>query len=149
MIIRFFATIFYEFQTVYRKKMAVKVIIRRDIMSEFIQTKLGPLWFVVHPVMQSTVFMLVFGKIGKMPTEGQSAYFFYLFGILAWQGIQKTAIRTAYTLLDTRGIITRIPTPALLFPVSQCLMRSLENICVITVFFFSLCIYSWLQYKFI
>ena len=131
----FFFTVFFEFQKVYQKRKAVKVIIRRDILSEFIQTKLGPVWFIVHPALQSTVFMLVFGKIGKMPTEGQSSYFFYMFGILVWQGIQKTSIRCSYTLIDSRGIISRIPTPALLFPVCQALMRTLENASVIGVFF--------------
>ncbi len=134
-MIKVFSLIFFEFYQVFLKRKAVKVIVRRDILSEFIQTRLGPLWFIVHPTLQSTVFTLIFGKIGKMPTDGQSSFFFYMFGILVWQGIQKTSIRCSYTLIDSRGIVSKIPTPSLLFPVSQALMRSMENFCVISVFF--------------
>jgi len=119
----------------YKQRQAMLIIVKRDIAQEFIQTSLGPIWFIIQPFMQSVVFYVVFGNVGNMPTEGQSAFFFYMFGLLVWNSYSQASINVGYTLVENRGILTKVPCSPLLFPLCRVLFRSLQCGVNLTVFY--------------
>lgn len=58
--------------------------IRRDIVTFYKQTVLGPLWFVIQPLLTTVMFMFVFGGIAGIPTDGLPQPLFYMAGLLCW-----------------------------------------------------------------
>jgi lipopolysaccharide transport system permease protein len=130
------------FKTLYMQKKAFKSIVIRDIKSEFIQTRLGPIWFFIMPFIQSTVFYVVFGNVGKMPTEGSNAFFFYIFGLLVWTSYSQASINISYTLVENAGILTKVPCSPILFPFAKAGFRLLQ--CCINLFVFYI-VYICLQ----
>ena len=94
----------------------VWVIVLRDIKQEFAHTILGPIWFIIQPLIQSVVFYFVFGEVGRMPTEGKSSFFFYIFGILIWTSFSQISLNNSWTMIHNRGVITKIKTSPFLFP---------------------------------
>ena len=117
----------------------VWVIVLRDIKQEFAHTILGPIWFIIQPLIQSVVFYFVFGEVGRMPTEGKSSFFFYIFGILIWTSFSQISLNNSWTMIHNRGVITKIKTSPFLFPVANLTFRMLQcftNISVFTIVFF-------------
>ena len=63
--------------------------IRRDIVTFYKQTVLGPLWFVIQPLLTTVMFMFVFGGIAGIPTDGLPQPLFYMAGLLCWNYFPK------------------------------------------------------------
>ena len=60
------------------------LLVRRDFISRYKQTILGPAWFVIQPLMTTLVFTVIFGKVAKIPTDNLPFMLFYLCNLLAW-----------------------------------------------------------------
>ena len=125
-----------SFKMLYKQKSALKSIVIRDVRQEFIQTQLGPIWFFIMPFIQATVFYVVFGNVGKMPTEGSNAFFFYIFGLLVWSSYSQASINISYTLVENAGILTKVPCSPLLFPFSKAYFRLIQCCVNLIVFYF-------------
>src|ERR1700744_1965883 len=66
------------------------LLIRRDFVSKYKQTILGPLWFILQPLLTTVVFTVVFGVFAKVPTEGLPPVLFYMCGLLGWNYAVQT-----------------------------------------------------------
>src|SRR6186713_1022613 len=62
----------------------LKMFVKRDFVSVYKQTILGPLWFFIQPLLTSLMFVIVFGKIGGFSTDGQPQILFYFAGVTIW-----------------------------------------------------------------
>src|SRR5215210_8105738 len=60
------------------------LLVRREFLSKYKQTILGPAWFVLSPLLTTAVFIIIFGKVAKIPTDGIPPGLFYLCGLLGW-----------------------------------------------------------------
>ena len=60
------------------------LLVRRDFISRYKQTVLGPLWFLLQPVITTIIFTIVFGGVANIPTDGIPRPLFYLCGLLGW-----------------------------------------------------------------
>ena len=60
------------------------LLARRDITVVYKQTLLGPLWFVIQPVIMSIIFTVIFGRVAKIPTDGMPRLVFYMGGMVLW-----------------------------------------------------------------
>jgi lipopolysaccharide transport system permease protein len=95
--------------------------VKRDITSKYRQTLLGPLWFVVQPLFTTLVFVVVFSKSLKIPTDGISPVLFYLTGLLVWHYVSQCLNSTSMTLVAHAGLFKKIYFPRLILPFSYCL----------------------------
>jgi lipopolysaccharide transport system permease protein len=136
---RVLSQFFYAIDLLYIQRLAIKIIVLRDLKSEFTHTYIGPLWFILQPLIQSIIFYYVFGKVGNMPIEGQNAFFFYIFGILVWTSFSQISLNNSWTLINNKGVVTKIKTSPYLFPLSNSLFRLIQ--CAINLFIFFL-VYS-------
>ena len=71
--------------------------IRRDIVTFYKQTVLGPLWFVIQPLLTTVMFMFVFGGIAGIPTDGLPQPLFYMAGLLCWNYFSEVLSRCSDT----------------------------------------------------
>ncbi|HSZ33997.1 MAG TPA: ABC transporter permease [Puia sp.] len=94
------------------------LFVRRDFIAQYKQTVLGPLWHVIQPVFTTIMFLLVFGKIANIPTDGIQPILFYMSGITLWNYFSTCLISTSNTFILNAGIFGKVYFPRLVLPLS-------------------------------
>ena len=97
----------------------ISLFIKRNITTQFKQTILGPLWFVVQPALTVIMYMIVFGGIAGIPTDGVPRPLFYLAGTCMWQYFSECLTKTSNTFVSNAGIFGKVYFPRLAVPVSD------------------------------
>ena len=95
------------------------MFVKRDFVSVYKQTILGPLWFFVQPILTTIMFMLVFGNIAKISTDGLPQILFYLAGITIWYFFADTLTATSNTFVSNASIFGKVYFPRLIMPLSK------------------------------
>jgi lipopolysaccharide transport system permease protein len=94
------------------------LFIRRDILTKYSQTILGPLWFVIQPVFSTFMYFLIFSRIANIPTDNVPPVLFYLSGIVIWTYFSICLNNTASTFINNAGIFGKVYFPRLIVPLS-------------------------------
>lgn len=94
------------------------LLVRRDFVSRYKQTLLGPAWFVLQPLLTTLVFTLIFGRFAKIPTNNVPPVLFYLCGLLAWDYFSQCVLATSAALLSNVNLFTKVYFPRLIIPFS-------------------------------
>jgi lipopolysaccharide transport system permease protein len=68
----------------WRYRDLIGLFVWRDFATVYKQTILGPLWYIIQPILTTLVFTVIFGNIAKLPTDGLPAFLFYLSGNTVW-----------------------------------------------------------------
>ena len=97
----------------------VSSFVKRDITSVYKQTILGPLWFFIQPIFTTLMFLLVFGNIAKIPTDGVPQVLFYMNGIILWNYFSSCLTSTSNTFVSNAYIFKKVYFSRLALPVSQ------------------------------
>lgn len=102
----------------WRYRDLVMMFVRRDFVSQYKQTILGPLWFIIQPLLTTLTFTLVFGNIAKLSTDGLPKILFYLSGVTAWNYFADCLTKTSETFVANANIFGKVYFPRLAVPVS-------------------------------
>ncbi len=94
---------------------------RRDFVTSYKQTVLGPFWFFVPVIVTTVVFSVVFGKIGKISTDGTPDFLFFNIGLIAWNYFAACLSRAATTFTGNAGIFGKVYFPRLVMPMAAML----------------------------
>ena len=94
------------------------LFVKRTITVQYKQTILGPLWWVIQPAFTVIMYMVVFGGIAGIPTDGIPQPLFYLGGIAMWQYFADCLNRTSNTFVANAGIFGKVYFPRLIMPLS-------------------------------
>ena len=94
------------------------LFVRRDFVAQYKQTILGPLWNVIQPIFTTVMFLLVFGKIAKIPTDGIEPPLFYMSGISIWTYFSTCLLNTSNTFITNASIFGKVYFPRLVLPLS-------------------------------
>lgn len=97
----------------------ILLFVKRNIITQYKQTILGPLWFVVQPALTVVMYMIVFGGIAGIPTDGVPRPLFYLAGTCMWQYFADCLTKTSNTFVDNAGIFGKVYFPRLSVPVAN------------------------------
>ena len=104
------------------------LLVHRDFVSKYKQTILGPLWFVLQPLLMTAVFTVVFGSVAKIPTDGLPPPLFYLTGLLAWTYFAQTFANTSGALTANAGLFGKVYFPRLVVPISAVIVNVLARL---------------------
>mgnify|MGYP003583189334 FL=1 len=96
----------------------VYMFVKRDFISSFKQTILGPLWFFINPILTTIVFTLVFGGIANLPTDGIPPVLFYLAGNTLWGYFSSTMLSVSNVFTGNAGIFGKVYFPRLVTPIA-------------------------------
>ncbi len=96
----------------------VMLFVWRDFVSVYKQTILGPLWYLIQPVLTTVVFTVVFGRIASLPTDGLPQFLFYLSGIVIWGYFSECLNKTSQTFITNAHLFGKVYFPRLAVPVS-------------------------------
>lgn len=97
------------------------MFVRRDIVSVYKQTILGPLWFFIQPLLTTVTFTVVFGNIAQISTDGMPQTIFYMAGITIWNYFSETLTATSNTFTTNASIFGKVYFPRLVMPLSKVL----------------------------
>ena len=95
------------------------LFVKRDITTQYKQTVLGPLWFIVQPAMTVIMYMVVFGGIAGIDTDGIPQPLFYLAGTCMWQYFSDCLGKTSNTFVSNSGLFGKVYFPRLITPLSN------------------------------
>jgi lipopolysaccharide transport system permease protein len=96
----------------------LEMYIKRDIVTFYKQTILGPIWFFIQPVFTTIVYMFIFGGLAGISTDGIPQPLFYLSGICLWNYFSESLTKTSDTFLTNQAIFGKVYFPRLIAPLS-------------------------------
>jgi lipopolysaccharide transport system permease protein len=96
----------------------IRMFVWRDFVSVYKQTILGPLWYLIQPVLTTVTFTIIFGRIARLPTDGLPQFLFYLAGTVIWSYFAACLTGTSATFISNAGLFGKVYFPRLAVPVS-------------------------------
>ena len=102
------------------------LFVRRNITTQYKQTILGPLWYIIQPTITVLMYMVVFGGIAKIPTDGLPQPLFYLSGVCLWQYFSDCLGKTSSTFTANAGIFGKVYFPRLIVPLANVISNLLR-----------------------
>lgn len=115
-----------DFKELWRYRDLCMLFVRRNITTQYKQTILGPLWYIIQPAMTVIMYMVVFGGIAKIPTDGLPQPLFYLSGICLWQYFNDCLSKTSSTFTANAGIFGKVYFPRMVVPISTVISNLLR-----------------------
>ncbi len=104
---------------IWRYRDLLGMFVKRDIITIYKQTILGPIWFIVQPILTTLIYMVVFGRIAKISTDGLPQILFYLSGITIWNYFSECFNTTAKTFTENSYIFGKVYFPRLILPLAK------------------------------
>lgn len=111
---------------VWKYRDLIFLFVKRDFVAQYKQTILGPLWHVIQPVFTTLVFLLIFGKIANIPTDGITPVLFFMSGITIWNYFSSCLTATSTTFVANAGIFGKVYFPRLVIPLSTVISNMIK-----------------------
>jgi len=118
----------------WRYRDLVMLFVRRDFVSVYKQTILGPLWYLVQPLLTTITFTFIFGSVAKLPTDGLPQFLFYMSGTVIWTYFAGCLTKTSETFVNNANLFGKVYFPRLAVPLSI-LISNLITFTIQFVFF--------------
>lgn len=103
---------------VWRYRDLLWLLVKRDFVSFYKQTILGPLWFFIQPLFTTIIYTYVFGSLAGLSTDGLPQVLFYMAGITAWNYFAECMTKTSTVFRDNAAIFGKVYFPRLIMPLS-------------------------------
>ncbi len=94
------------------------LLVRRDFVSFYKQTILGPLWFFIQPLFTTIIYTFIFGNLAGISTEGIPKPLFYMAGITCWNYFAECLTKTSTVFKDNSNVFGKVYFPRLIMPLS-------------------------------
>lgn len=121
----------------------VVLLVRRDFVSFYKQTILGPLWFFIQPLFITLMFTFVFGKMGGFSTDGLPQPLFYMAGITAWGYFADCLGKTSSVFTSNAGLFGKVYFPRLIMPLSIVVSNLLRFLVQLFMFLMVMAYYAY------
>jgi lipopolysaccharide transport system permease protein len=120
------------------------LLVRRDFVSFYKQTILGPVWFFVQPVITIIMYTFIFGNLAGIPTDGVPKPLFYLAGTIIWNYFADCLTKTSTVFKDNAAMLGKVYFPRLIMPLSIVLSNLVKFAVQLILFLFLLSLY-WIK----
>lgn len=107
-----------QLRDVWHYRDLIRLFVRRDFVSVYKQTILGPLWYLIQPLLTTITFTVVFGNIAQLPTDGLPQFLFYMSGTVIWTYFAECLTKTSNTFVNNSQLFGKVYFPRLAVPVS-------------------------------
>ena len=129
-----------NFKEIWFYRDLILMFVKRDVITIYKQTILGPIWFVIQPIMTMLIYVFVFGNIANISTDGLPQPLFYLAGIILWNYFSECFMQISETFTQNTEIFGKVYFPRLVIPVSK-LISSLIKFLIQFILFFIFFLY--------
>ena len=120
------------------------LFVRRDFVAQYKQTILGPLWYIIQPLLTTIVFTIIFGNVAKIPTDGLPRPLFYLAGLTLWNFFQTTMVEISNIFVKNAQLFSKVFFPRMIVPISTVFSRYIAFFIQFALF---LAIYFYYLYR--
>jgi lipopolysaccharide transport system permease protein len=120
----------------------VALFVKRDFVSQYTQTILGPLWHIIQPLLTTAMFLFLFGKVAKISTDGIEPVLFYMAGITIWNYFSACLTSTSSTFVTNAAIFGKVYFPRLILPISVVLSNVIRFGIQFMLLFVTMLIYA-------
>lgn len=107
-----------NFKELWEYRDLIYMYVKRDIVTFYKQTIMGPLWFVIQPILTTIMFMFVFGNLAGLSTDGIPQPLFYFSGIILWNYFADCLTRNSKIFLENQNVFGKVYFPRLVVPIS-------------------------------
>jgi lipopolysaccharide transport system permease protein len=121
----------------------ILLFVKRDFVTFYKQTILGPLWYIIHPLVNSVIFTIIFGKIAKISTDGTPPYLFYMSGTIVWSYFATCFTETSNTFVANSGLFGKVYFPRLTIPISKVITGVFQFLIQFSIFLGFYTYYIW------
>lgn len=111
---------------IWRYRDLLMLFVKRDIVTLYKQTILGPLWYLIQPLFTSIIFTLIFNNLGQIQTGSVPPFLFNLAGITAWNYFKECLVGTSSTFTKNQNIFGKVYFPRVIMPMSVTISNLLK-----------------------
>ena len=112
----------------------IELFVRRNIVVQYKQTILGPLWYLIQPVLTVIMNMVVFGNIAKMSTDGMPQALFYMAGNICWFYFSNCLNQSSNTFIANQSMFGKVYFPRLVVPIAVVISNLLRFVIQVGLF---------------
>ncbi|WP_299768914.1 ABC transporter permease [uncultured Dokdonia sp.] len=123
-----------NFKEIWRYRDLLVLFIKRDIVTVYKQTVLGPLWYLIQPLFTSVIFTLVFNNVAGIKIDGAPSFLFNLAGITLWTYFKECLTNTSVTFATNAGLFGKVYFPRVISPLSRILSGLFKYGIQLTIF---------------
>ncbi len=123
-----------DFKELWQYRDLLSMFVKRDIVTQYKQTILGPTWFFVQPALTTVMYMIVFGGIANISTDGLPQPLFYMAGIVLWNYFSDCLNKTSSTFTTNQHIFGKVYFPRLIVPLSTVVSNLLRMVIQLLLF---------------
>lgn len=134
-------------QDVWRYRDLLFMFVKRDFTALYKQTILGPLWFVIQPLLSTFMFVVIFDRIAGIPTDGVPSALFYLSGLVVWNYFATCLNNTSVTFTNNANLFGKVYFPRIIAPLSNVLSALINfgiQLTILVVFVAYFCLFKGL-----
>jgi lipopolysaccharide transport system permease protein len=128
----------------WRYRDLIGLFVRRDFVAIYKQTILGPLWYLIQPLLTTITFTLIFGRFAGLPTDGLPQFIFYMSGTVIWNYFADSLNKTSNTFIANTQLFGKVYFPRLIVPISI-LISNLIAFAIQFLLFLGFLVYFWLS----
>ena len=131
--------------TLWHYRDLLMILVKRDFISFYKQTLLGPIWFFVQPLFTTLTYIVIFGNIANVGTDGLPQALFYLSGITLWNYFSDCLLKTSTVFRDNSNIFSKVYFPRLIIPLSIIISNLIKFVVQFLLFLGFLFYYYYFQ----
>lgn len=124
----------FNFKEIWRYRDLLVLFVKRDIITLYKQTVLGPLWYIIQPLFTSVIFTLIFNNLGQIKTGGIPPFLFNLAGIMLWNYFKDCLTGTSSTFTKNQNIFGKVYFPRVIMPMSVTISNLLKFVIQLGIF---------------
>lgn len=138
----------FDMQELLRYKDLIYMFVKRNFTAQYKQTILGPLWFIINPLLTTFISTIVFGSIAGIQTDGVPYFIFHLCGYVVWNYFQTCVSQTAATFTGNVAIMGKVYFPRITMPISTVLFALINTMIIFIMTLITIVVYAILGVKF-
>lgn len=112
----------------------IYLFVKRDFVIFYKQTILGPLWYIIQPIVNTVIFNIIFGKIAKLSTDGIPPFLFYMSGTIVWAYFASCINATSITFVKNASIFGKVYFPRITVPIAAVITGLFQFIIQFSIF---------------
>jgi lipopolysaccharide transport system permease protein len=115
-----------DLKELWRYRDLVTMFVKRDFVTLYKQTILGPLWYIIQPLFTTVVFTIIFGRVAKISTDALPPFLFYMAGNVVWGYFAGSLTATSNTFNANAAIFGKVYFPRLTVPLATVIVNFLQ-----------------------
>jgi lipopolysaccharide transport system permease protein len=135
-----------DLRDIWRYRDLLWLFVRRDFVSFYKQTILGPLWFFIQPLFTTVIYTFIFGGLANIPTDGiHSPAVFYMAGITLWNYFSDCITKTSTVFKDNTNIFGKVYFPRIVMPLSLIISNLIRFAVQLVLFLLTMAFFYWVK----